>query len=52
MIKNIKNTEIPWKNKVIYEDEMVHERTEKMKKIDIRKQSELCSNRIDVTNSK
>lgn len=30
---------------------MVHERTKKVKKIDIRKQSELCSNRIDTTNS-
>lgn len=52
MIKNIKNSEMPWKNLIIYEDEMVHERTEKMKKIDIRKQSELCSNRIDATNRK
>ena len=52
MIKNIKNPEMPWKNKAIYEDEMVHDSTEKMKKIDIRKQSELWSNRIDATNRK
>ena len=52
MIKNIKNPEMPWKNKAIYEDEMVHDSTEKMKKIDIRQQSELWSNRIDATNRK
>ena len=32
-------------------DQKVHERTKKVKKIDIRKQSELCLNRIDTTNS-
>ena len=51
MIKNVKNSEMPWKNLIIYEDKTVHERTKKVKKIDIRKQSELCLNRIDTTNS-
>ena len=36
---------------MIYENKTVHECTKKVKKIDIRKQSELCSNRIDTANN-
>lgn len=52
MKKIINNSEMPWKDLIIYEDKMVHECTKKVKKIDIRKQSELCLNEIAVANSK